>query len=127
MAQHKNSGRTASDHMPQRGPSATKRGPGRKHRAGKPGHRLTKPHAMRAYVALMAAWAAKRITKAPLRDEHGAYTLTGSTYEMQAAEGATITPTAGEHVFGGTFGNGGHTDYAARRKWLAGISAQRGY
>jgi hypothetical protein len=48
----------------------------------------------RAYVALMAAWASKRIVNwNGARDEHGAYTITGS---------------------------GG-------RKWLGGISAQRGY
>lgn len=48
----------------------------------------------RAYVALCAAWAAKRVPKwEGRRDEHGAYTVTGS---------------------------GG-------RKWLAGVSAQRGY
>jgi hypothetical protein len=108
-------------------PSATKSGPGRYHSGGKAGNRLTKARPTRAYVALGAAWAQKRVTKAALRDGHGAYTLTGATYEMQAAPGETIEPSSREHVFGGSFGNGGHTDYTARRKWLAGISAQRGY
>lgn len=85
--------------------SATKRGPGRYHSAGKPGNRLTKERPTRAYVALCAAWAQKRITKAALRDEHGAYTLVGSEY----------------------IGVDGGDTYRPRRKWLAGISAQRGY
>ena len=73
--------------------SATKRGPGRYAKHGTAGYRIVKARPQRAYRALMAAWAAKRVTKAELRDEHGAYTLTGG----------------------------------ARRKWLAGISAQRGF
>ena len=81
----------------------------------------------RAYKSLMAAWASKRVTKAPLRDKHGAYTLVGAPYEIIAAEGEAVTPNAREHVLGGALGNGGHTEYMARRKWLAGISAQRGF
>jgi hypothetical protein len=79
----------------------------------------------RAYVALMAAWASKRVPKweGP-RDEHGAYTLVGSVYEM---EGEDLQPTSREHLFGGSVANGGHTQYTARRIWLAGVSAQRGY
>lgn len=108
-------------------PSATKRGPGRYAQSGKPGNRLSKPRAIRAADALVAAWASKRVTKAPLRDEHGAYTLTGGTYTV---EGEGLQPTSREHLFGGVFkgvGAGGHSEYTARRKWLAGISAQRGY
>jgi hypothetical protein len=52
----------------------------------------------RAYVALLAAWASKVVTKAKLRDEHGAYT------EVGARDGLGM-----------------------RRTWLGGISAQRGY
>lgn len=122
MAQRRNSGRKPSDHMPQRGPSATKRGPGRKHRAGEPGNRLTKARPQRAYVALMAAWAAKRITKAELRDEHSAYTLVGSTYEVEGM----APDTSREHVTS-SWVHGEDMGYTARRKWLAGISAQRGY
>lgn len=58
-------------------PCASKGGPGRFHRAGNPGNRITKDRPTRAYRALMAHWASKRITKAKLRDEKGAYTLTG--------------------------------------------------
>ena len=107
--------------------SATKRGPGRRHKGGKPGSRLTKPRKTRAYQALIAAWASKRITKAKLRDEHGAYTCIGSVYDVYAAEGEVVHPSSREHVFGGVVGNGGHHSYTAQRKWLAGISAQRGY
>lgn len=83
---------------------------------------------IRASDALMEAWAQKRIAKwEGKRDEHGAYVAVGPVYEMQAAEGECINPSSREHVLGGAFGNGGHTDYTARRKWLAGISAQRGY
>lgn len=123
MAQRKNSGRKPSDHMPQRGPSATKRGPGRKHRAGEPGNRLTKARPQRAYVALMAAWAAKRITKARHRDDHGAYTCVGPVYEVYG-----MNPDEGrEHVIGAGKESDGTAFYSARRKWLGGISAQRGY
>lgn len=82
-------------------PSATKSGPGRYAKHGKPGSSLDTPRPIRAYVALMAAWAQKRVTKAPLRDEHGAYTVVG---RKTASNGETI-----------------------KRMWLAGISAQRGY
>jgi hypothetical protein len=110
MAQLKNSGRTATDALPQRGPSATKRGPGRKHRGGKPGNRMTKPRAVRAYQALLAAWASKVITKAPLRDDHGAYTLVGKARDLLVLIGD-------EYV----------EEHRPRRVWLAGISAQRGF
>lgn len=122
MAQRKNSGRKPSDHMPQRGPSATKRGPGRKHRAGAPGTRLTKARPQRAYVALMAAWASKRITKAEVRDENGAYVCVGPVYEVEGM----APDTSREHVTA-SWVHGEDMGYTARRKWLAGISAQRGY
>jgi hypothetical protein len=57
----------------------------------------------RAYVALMAAWAAKQIPKwKGERDAAGAYTMTGGSIDRET----------GEYV---------------RRKWLAGISELRGY
>jgi hypothetical protein len=122
MAQRKNSGRTASNTLPQRNASATKSGPGRKHRSGEPGNRLTKARPQRAYVALMAAWASKRITKAELRDEHGAYTCVGSTYEVEGM----APDTDREHVIS-SWVHGEDMGYTARRKWLAGVSAQRGH
>jgi hypothetical protein len=102
--QRKNSGRThhRAARNENRGASATKKGPGRFAVHGKPGNRIAKAREIRAYVALGAAWAAKRITKAKLRDGHGAYTLVGR----------------GEMPNGITDG---------RRIWLGGISAQRGY
>lgn len=83
-------------------PSATKSGPGRYHQSGEPGTRISKPRKVRAYVALLAAWASKVVPKTTNHsDEHGAYTLIGKA---------------------------GRIDYPSpRRKWLAGISAQRGY
>jgi hypothetical protein len=102
--------------------SATKAGAGRYHRAGEPGNRLTKPRPQRAYVALMAAWASKRITKTELRDEHGAYTCVGSTYEVEGM----APDTDREHVTS-SWVHGDDMGYTARRKWLAGVSAQRGH
>lgn len=55
-------------------------------------------------------------------DKHGAYTLVGSTYEV-----AGMAPdTDREHVTS-SWVDGPDMGYTARRKWLAGISAQRGY
>lgn len=65
--------------------------------------------------------------KHPLRDEHGAYTLTGGFYTI---EGEGVRPSSREHVLGGVFCGPGvdeNSEYTARRKWLAGISAQRGF
>lgn len=65
--------------------------------------------------------------KHQLRDEHGAITLVGGTYTV---EGEGLQPTSREHLLGGVFegvGAGGRTEYTARRIWLGGISAQRGY
>lgn len=87
-------------------PSPTKSGPGRYGTSGKPGNRIGKDRPIRAYKALMNAWASKRVTKAPLRDEHGAYTLVGFKALLPDAHGNL------------TF---------QRRKWLGGISAQRGF
>ena len=85
-------------------PSATKSGPGRYHQGGKPGNKLAKPRKTRAYVALMAAWASKRVPNwSGLYDEHGAFTQVGRSGEAHA-DGSEM-----------------------RRKWLAGVSAQRGY
>jgi hypothetical protein len=64
---------------------------------------------IRASDALMAAWAAKRITKAKRRDEKGAYTLTGRNlpvYGMHAWNRNVIV--------GWTPG---------RRVWVGGVSA----
>lgn len=76
----------------------------------------------RASDALMAAWAQKRITKAKHRDEHGAYTCVGSTYEVEGM----APDTNREHVTA-SWVDGPDMGYTARRKWVAGISAQRGY
>lgn len=102
--------------------SATKSGPGRYHQAGKPGSRLTKPRPVRAFQALLNAWAAKRITKAELRDERGAYTCVGSTYEVEGM----APDTDREHVTA-SWVDGEAMGYTARRKWTAGVSSKRGY
>lgn len=101
--------------------SASKAGPGRYAVAGKPGARLTKGRKIRAYVALGAAWAAKRITKAKLRDEHGAICLIGKRYDIEG-----IHPTSREVVLTGWV-DGEQFGYTVQRKWLGGLSAQRGY
>lgn len=83
--------------------SATKSGPGRFRRGGKPGNRIAKARKTRAYVALMAAWANKRVPNwKGEADAVGAYTFTGGSIDRET----------GEYI---------------RRKWLAGISAQRGF
>jgi hypothetical protein len=104
MAQRKNSGRTQQRAgRDNRNDSATKAGPGRFHRGGKSGNKLAKPRAMRAADALVAAWAQRRVTNwKGARDDAGAYTLVGRNAMPN-----------------------GITD--GRRRWLAGISAQRGY
>lgn len=80
--------------------SATKRGTGRFALHGKPGNRLAKPRKTRAYRALLDAWADRRFVHwEGRRDEHGNVTLTGGR-----------DPVTG-----------------AKRVWLGGISAQRGY
>jgi hypothetical protein len=103
-------------------PSATKRGPGRYHRGGEPGAKLAKARPVRAFKALMDAAAQKRVTKAPLRDEHGAYTTVGRTYEIEGM----APDTNREHVTS-SWVHGDDMGYTARRKWLAGISERRGY
>jgi hypothetical protein len=105
-------------HIPQKQLSATKKGPGRFHRGGKPGNRITKDRPLRAYRALMQAWAGRRVTKAKLREEHGAYTLIGGLYELDG-----IKPGPHEHEHSGSSDG----VYVVQRKWLGGISAQRGY
>jgi hypothetical protein len=57
----------------------------------------------------------------PLRDAHGALTLTGTTVEF-----IDIKPDSRHYELGGSSGPDGFTR-TARRIWLAGISAQRGY
>jgi hypothetical protein len=57
-----------------------------------------------------------------LHDEHGAYTLVGGTYEVEGIE----PDTSREHVTS-SWVDGEDFGYTARRKWLGGISAQRGY
>lgn len=101
--------------------SATKRAPGRYPVSGEPGARLSKSRTTRAYVALGAAWAAKRVTNAKRRDEHGAYTLTGGTYSYEG-----VAPTSRDHVISGGKDDG-EPFFTGRRIWLAGISSQRGY
>lgn len=64
----------------------------------------------RYVVGLQRYWAKKRREAMPkvgvLRDEHGAYTLVGRQQQGSAPD---------------------NSDYKPRRKWLGGISAQRGY
>lgn len=98
-------------------PSSTKAGPGRYHKQG--GGRQDKP--TRAYVALMAAWAERRVIKPTMRDEHGAYTMVGKPYELIG-----VKPRACEVVIEAGIDHG-ERFYTVRRMWLAGISAQRGY
>lgn len=102
--------------------SATKRGPGRYGTGGEPGNRIAKARPIRAYKALMAAWAAKRVAKwqGP-RDEHGVVFLIGKPYALEGAH-----PTSRELVLEGWV-DGDEFGYTVQRKWLAGISAQRGY
>jgi hypothetical protein len=113
--QKPNSGRTHQrTGLDKREAHPTKRGPGRRHKAGNPGNRIAKPRKVRAYIALMAAWASKRITKAKHRDERGAFTFTGTADRY-------------EWVVTDERDGSGYRQWIGRRKWLAGISAQRGY
>jgi hypothetical protein len=57
----------------------------------------------------------------PLRDEHGAITLIGKPYELDG-----IHPNSREVVVTG-WGDGEEFGYTVQRKWLGGISAQRGF
>lgn len=117
----------ARDYRENRNASATKSGPGRFHKAGKPGTRIAKARPARAYRALMAAWAQRRITKAKLHDGHGAYTLTGACVERA---GRGLLPASREHLVGGIVAGKDapmESCFRVRRKWLAGISAMRGY
>lgn len=77
---------------------------------------------IRAADALIAAWASKRVTKwqGP-RDEHGVVCLIGKPYELVG-----IHPTSRELVLEGWV-DGKDYGYTVQRKWLGGISAQRGY
>ncbi|HRY90116.1 MAG TPA: hypothetical protein P5163_20090 [Rubrivivax sp.] len=104
-------------------PSATKRGPGRRHAAVRSG----KTKKTNFAAALVAHWAAKRAgskahkAKHTLRDKHGAVTLTG-----QPCEFVDCRPDGRWYELGGSSGPEGFA-VDARRVWLAGISAQRGY
>ncbi|MES2634067.1 MAG: hypothetical protein V4669_13920 [Pseudomonadota bacterium] len=107
----------------QKVPSATKCGPGRKHKGGKPGTRLTKQRRKSSALhALYAAWASKRVPKwdGP-RDDKGAVFLIGKPYALEG-----VHPSAHEVVLEGWV-DGDDFGYTVQRKWLAGISAQRGY
>lgn len=102
----------------------TKKGPGRKHADGtkRGGKRST-----RFVQGLMNHWAKKRRDAMPKvgghpRDTHGAVTFVGLAYECTGAE-----PTSREFVLSGGKDANGERFYTARRIWLAGISAQRGY
>jgi hypothetical protein len=112
-------GRHVADHGLNRGTSSREQLRDSMRRNGTMGLRTT------ASDALMAAWAAKRVPKwnGP-REEHGAYTTVGSVYEL---EGDGVEPSTREHVLGGGVGGGLPPSYTLRRKWLAGISAQRGF
>ena len=80
-----------------------------------PARRKAGKRAGRYGKALVAYWNRKRAQerqqRAPLRDEHGAYTLVGRNRPVSFRE----------------FKAGEVTVKQPRRKWLAGISAQRGY
>lgn len=56
------------------------------------------------------------------RDAHGAVTFVGPAYECVGVE-----PTSREFVLSGGKEASGERFYTARRIWLAGISAQRGF
>lgn len=108
----------------QREPHATKRGPGRRHKAGT--YRGGKAKKMNFAAALMAHWAAKRAGSRahklahPLRDAHGAYTVVGPMFNAldPLNPRPELLDSARHHdAFNGH----------VRRIWLAGISAQRGY
>jgi hypothetical protein len=75
---------------------------------------------IRAADALMAHWASKRVTKSALSDEHGAYTLTGAVFSIEG-----MKPDGRVHVISAGIEGGEHF-FTARRKWLGGISEQRG-
>ncbi len=103
-----------------------KRGPGRFHRDGTPRNGKAKKTNFAA--APMAHWAKKRAeskahigTNHAICDKHGAVTLAGSTILFENCE-----PGARWYELGGSSGPEGFTKLA-RRIWLAGISAQRGY
>lgn len=101
-------------------PSATKSGTGRYHSAIKSG----KAKKTNFAAALVAHWARKRadLRDVPkLRDEHGVITLTG-----QQREFVDCKPDGRWYELGGSSGPEGFTKIA-RRIWLAGISARRGY
>lgn len=76
---------------------------------------------------LLNAWAKKRRDGFPKvgghpRDAHGAVTFVGPAYECVGVE-----PTSREFVLSGGKEASGERFYTARRIWLAGISAQRGF
>jgi hypothetical protein len=102
--------------------SATKRGPGRLHVQGD-GTKTMKQRKVRYADGAVQAQRQRNLAKPlhPLRDEHGAYTLTGSPVEF-----VDCRPGAGWREIGGSSGPDGFT-VTACRIWLAGISAQRGY
>lgn len=102
-------------------PSSTKRGPGRKHRQGN-GRGTKRPS--RYVQGLLNHWAKKRREAAPrvgghMRDQHGAVTLIGPVVEFIGG-----VPRDSRFV---EFGGSSDGDWWGRRKWLGGISAQRGY
>ena len=86
---------------------ATKSGPGRRHKDGtyRNGKHHGKAKPMGFADAIQNAAAVKRASVHPLRDAHGAYCMVGR-------DPLRRVNLDGEEV---------------RRKWLAGISAQRGY
>jgi len=71
--------------------------------------------------AITAKAAAKLAQRPGLRDESGAYTCTGALLTL-----IDVQPGPGYHEAGGASGPDGFA-VTCRRKWLAGISAQRGY
>jgi hypothetical protein len=90
-----------------------------------PGKRRAGRSAGRYGRGLVNHWNAKRLKergRPPLHDEHGAFTLVGpETMFVDYAPGPRYFETCCE-----THPHAGQVIFA-RRKWLAGVSAQRGY
>lgn len=107
----------ANRDTPKRNKHSTKSGPGRRHAQGDGTKKTTKQKSAGAYSrGLQNAWNRKRQLRMaklhPLRDEHGAITLTGGCQD---------------YIEIGPYGDFCDASPGPRRIWLAGISAQRGY
>lgn len=101
--------------------SATKRGPGRKHANGttKIGRKKVASYGLGIQAQFDRQRAASSKAKHPLRDEHGAFTLTGARH---GGIGGPLRYMRDDHPLLGAM-----SAHVGRRKWLAGISAMRGF